>query len=127
MVGSGVVSVGVSPSITSMTPNIIQQGATATIDLMGARSTGLASAQFDNPALIAEILPGATNTQASISVKAGSTAAAGLTQARFLVDAGEIKVTDALTVVPTQPILEQPQPIETLYLGAQGIPCTSLG
>ncbi|MGZ4957164.1 MAG: hypothetical protein ACXV8Q_18860, partial [Methylobacter sp.] len=41
VIGSGVVSVGTSPSITSITPKIIQQGSTVNIDLVGTRLTGL--------------------------------------------------------------------------------------
>ncbi|WP_036252874.1 IPT/TIG domain-containing protein, partial [Methylobacter sp. BBA5.1] len=116
VVDSGVVSVGVSPSITAITPDVIQQGTTTTVDITGARLTGLASAQFDNSGLTVEVLSGATDTQASLSVNAAATAAIGPAQASFLVDAGEIKVADALTVVPTQPILSSLDP-STLYLG----------
>ncbi|MFI3221706.1 MAG: hypothetical protein QX191_01590 [Methylococcaceae bacterium] len=119
VVDSGVVSVGISPSIISITPQLIQQGATNTIEINGTRLTGLASVQFDNTGLTAEVLPGATDTQASLSVKATATAAIGASAAIILVDAGEIIVADALTVVPTQPVLTSLSPA-TLYLG-QGV------
>lgn len=115
-VDSGVVSVGASPRVTSIIPNIIQQGATIAIDITGSRLSGLASAQFDNTAMVAKILPGSTDTHARFSVNASTTAAIGSTLARFLVDAGEIEVADALTVVPTQPVLSSLYP-STLYLG----------
>jgi hypothetical protein len=119
VVDSGVVSVGVSPSITSITPNKIQQGATTNIIINGSRLTGLVSAKFDNSALTAQVQPGATDTQASLTLNAASTATIGPVNAHFLADAGEIEVADAVTVVPTQPVLSSLSP-SSLYLG-QGV------
>ena len=119
VIGSGVVSVGASPSITSITPKLIQQGSTLNIDLVGARLMGLTNVQFENTGLTAQVLTGATDTQASLSVTASATADLGKTLAHVLVDAGEVLVADALTVVPTQPILSNLNP-DKLYLG-QGV------
>ncbi|MDD5411959.1 MAG: hypothetical protein PHF31_11195 [Methylobacter sp.] len=116
VISSGVVSVGTSPSITSITPKLIQQGSTLNIDLVGARLMGLTNVQFENAGLTAQVLTGATDTQASLSVTASATADLGKTLARVLVDAGEVLVAEALTVVPTQPILSNLNP-NKLYLG----------
>ena len=118
-INSGVVSVGATPGITSITPKIIQQGSTINIDLVGTRLTGLATVQFEKSGLSAKILSGGTDTQASLSVTAGPTAELGKAAAHLLVDAGEVVIADALTVVPNQPILSNLNPSK-LFIG-QGL------
>jgi trimeric autotransporter adhesin len=126
VINSGTVSVGASPTITSITPNKIQQGATITIDLVGTRLIGLSNAKFDNTGLTAQIVSGATDTQASLSVTATQTAQVGNTTVRMMVDAGEINLADAITVVPTQAILSNLSP-NKLYLGQGTVDITING
>ena len=118
-INSGTVSVGASPSITSIAPKIIQQGSTINIGMEGTRLSGLANVQFDKTGLTAEILSGATDTQVNLSVSAEQTADLGKSAMHLLVDAGEVVIADALTVVPDQPVLSNLNP-STLYLG-QGL------
>jgi len=119
-IGSGIVSVGNSPKIATISPKSIQQNSTVNIDIVGTRLKGLTGVQFENTGLLAEVLPGATDTQATVSITASPNAALGKSGARLLVDAGELVVTDALTVVPTQPILDSLTP-NKLYLGQDGV------
>ena len=116
VISSGKVSVGASPTIASITPNVIQQGSTLDVALEGTRLAGLTNVQFDNPGLTAQIASGATNTHANLTVTAEGTAEIGKTIARLLVDAGEINIADALNVVPTQPILSNLSPPK-LFIG----------
>jgi hypothetical protein len=116
VVASGVVSVGASPTVVSITPNTIQQGETATIDITGSRLNGLADVRFDNTKLTAQLLPGATGAQASFSVMADGSATIGATAMRLQVDAGEIRMADAFTVLQPQPTLTGLNP-STLYQG----------
>ena len=76
-VASGVVSVGASPTIGSITPNSIQQGDTVTMVVGGTALAGLADARFDNPGLTVQLLPGSTATQTNLSVSAAISAATG--------------------------------------------------
>jgi trimeric autotransporter adhesin len=119
IISTGVVSVGTSPSITSITPNVIQQGSTLNVDLVGTGLTGLSQVQFDATGLAAQIVSVGTDTHANLSVTAEATAEIGKTIARLLVDAGEIAIADAITIVPTQPILSNLSPPK-LFLG-QGV------
>ncbi len=116
VVGSGVLSVGASPSMSSISPNAIQQGETATLTVNGTRLTGLSEARFEKPGLSAQILAGATATQASLSVTAAATAATGTNSLRLTVDAGEVRMVDAVTVAQSQPTLSSLAP-STLYSG----------
>jgi hypothetical protein len=116
VVTSGAVSVGASPSIASITPNALQQGETVTLSMSGTRLTGLSDAQFEKAGLTAQILAGATATQASVSVTVDATAATGLSTLRLTVDAGEIRMIDAITVAQSQPTLASLTPT-MLYVG----------
>ncbi len=116
VIAAGTVSVGASPKVTSITPDVIQQGETLTLNVTGTRLTGLSKASFDNTDLKVEILPGATDTQASLSVVAETSAVIGSTTARFLVHAGEAKLVNALKVIQAQPTVTSMNP-STVYAG----------
>jgi hypothetical protein len=94
----------------------VQQGETASFQITGARLQGLSEARFSVSGLSAQISPGATDSQAAISVSADLEAAKGSTDLFLLVDAGEIHIPNALEVVHTQPQITEFLPSE-LYLG----------
>ncbi|MDR1935086.1 MAG: putative Ig domain-containing protein [Candidatus Accumulibacter sp.] len=113
---SGQVSVGVSPVVSSVTPDRLSQGETATFSITGSRLAGLAAARLDAPGVDIQVLPGATNTSATLSISATPEALTGVHDLRLWVDAGEIHVPDALEVVPSQPVVTGFSPA-SLYMG----------
>jgi hypothetical protein len=116
IVSSGVISVGASPVVNSVTPGTLRQGETSIFQIAGARLQGLSEVRFSVSGLSAQILPGATDTQAAISVSASTEAAKGVADLFLLVDAGEIRILDALEVLHTQPQITEFLPSE-LYRG----------
>lgn len=120
VVSSGVISVGASPNISSVIPNTLLQGETATINVTGSRLQGLSNVHFSKAGLRAEILPGATDSQAALSVSAESIAPAGATDLRLEVDAGEVRLPNALSVVQSQPVITTLLP-SSLHLGQGGV------
>lgn len=133
VISSGTVSVGASPKITSITPNVIQQGATIDVSLSGQRLERLSSVQFDNAGLSAQIKSktnqyyfGQYHSGALLSITAQANAEVGKSAARLMFDAEEITVADALDVVPTQPILSSLDP-SFLYAGQGNVNVTING
>jgi hypothetical protein len=126
VVASGVVSVGATPAVTSVTPNVIQQGQTLTVNLAGSRLGGLAQARFDIPGLTAQILPGGTATQASLSITADSAAVVGPAAMRLLTDAGELRINNAITLAQVQPTLTSVTP-SSIFAGQGAVELTLNG
>src|SRR5262245_10784319 len=110
IVTAGEVSVGAKPSINLVSPNTVEQDNTATVALTGTRLSGMSGIRFDRPDLSAVILPGNSAGQANVAVTAVDGAAMGPAGLRALVDAGEIHVPDALTVVQARPVIGSVNP-----------------
>lgn len=102
VVGSGTVSVGASPRVSSITPQIVEQGSTVSVTVQGSRLSGLAGAVSSKPGLDITPFPGGTDSQLALQVQAGATVALGKATLTLQVDAGEVVIPDAITV--TQPI-----------------------
>lgn len=119
VVASGTVSVGTSPSVTSIAPDTVQPGETVTATVVGSRLAGLASASFAYEGLTAQVLEGATDNQAQLSITAEASVVPGNAPLRLLVDAGSVHIPDALKVIQSQPVLTALTP-STVYLG-QGV------
>ena len=100
-VSSGVVSVGISPRVESITPEAIVQGETTIFQISGSRLLGLSEVAFNVEGLSAQILAGGTDSKASISVSADPDALAEAVDLALLVDAGEVYVPAAFAVVTT--------------------------
>jgi hypothetical protein len=126
VVASGVVSVGATPAVTSVVPNVIQQGQTLTVTMAGSRLAGLAQTRFDIPGLTAQILPGGTATQASLSITADRAAIVGPAAMRLLTDAGEIRINNAITLAQIQPTLTSLTP-SSLFAGQGTVEMTLNG
>jgi len=116
LVASGTLSVGASPSIISVTPNSIEQGETRTLTVTGSRLTNVANAQFEAAGVTAQVLPGASATQAQLSVTATEQAALGQADLSLLVDAGKARRTAAINVLAPQFKLTSVAPT-TVYVG----------
>jgi len=126
VLSTGTVSVGASPTVTAVTPNTLQQGESATLTLTGTRLAGLASARFEKAGLTAEVLSGSTDTQAKLTVTADGTAIPGSSAMTLLLDAGEMRLANALTVAQSQPALTGLAPT-TLYVGQGTVDVTLSG
>lgn len=116
LVASGIVSVGVSPTVTSVSPASVQQGESLTVALSGTRLSGLSRGSFDKTGLTAEILPGGTDTAANFTVNATTATPVGASTLLLLADAGEISIPNAITVIQTQPKLTALNPA-SIYVG----------
>jgi hypothetical protein len=114
-VGSGILSVGQTPYVTSVSPSTIQQGEIVNVTVSGTNLTGLVQAVFDNPGLQAQIISSSA-ASAALKVSAATTAVLGASSAKLLVDAGELQALNALTIVQQQPVLTVLTPA-TLYTG----------
>jgi hypothetical protein len=126
IVAGGTVSVGATPTITAVTPNTIQSGQTATLTVTGTRLRGLTTARFNRAGLTAQILSGATDTQASLSVTVDSAGNVGPASLRLLADAGEATLANALTVAQVQPVLSSLAPA-SIYAGQGTVDLTLNG
>jgi len=116
VVASGVVSVGPSPTVESVTPSVVQVGQTATVVLEGTRLVGLGNVRIDKQGVTAQVLAGGSATRASISVVADGSAPMGPAALRLMTDAGEIRIADAITLAQPQPTLASLAP-STIYVG----------
>lgn len=110
LVDGGAVSVGVSPKITAVVPNTIQQGETITIAVTGQRLDGFSSAALDNSDLTLTPFAGATGSQINFQLQAGATAPTGPASLRLFVEAGEILFPDAISVTPPLPVVTSIDP-----------------
>lgn len=122
----GVLSVGKSPVITSIVPDVLETGESATVKLTGSRLSGLAEAVFEAIGLSANILPGATDTQANLSVQVAPSAASGAVPLRLLVAAGEVRLDQALNIVTAQPTMLSLNPAR-IYAGQGAIEIMAAG
>ncbi len=116
IVGVGVVSVGAAPQLVAVSPATVEQDSHVTLSVSGTRLTGLSAASFDRPDLSAQVVPGASAGQASLTVTATSDAALGPAGLRAQADAGEVHLPNALSIVQAQPTIGSVNPA-TLYMG----------
>ena len=126
VVSSGVVSVGNSPTISSLSPNLIQQGEVLNISVSGTRLDGLSAVSFNSTNLAANVLAGTTSTNASISVTAAASATLGNFNLTGLTNAGEAVLLSGLTVVAAQPTITSVTPT-TIYTNQGVVELTIIG
>jgi hypothetical protein len=126
VLSSGTLSVGKSPSIQGVEPNTVEQGQTLTLKITGVRLDGAAKASFDRTGLSVTTVTGGSGSQASLQLKADASAAAGPASLRLLVDAGEVVLADAITVIPPVPAITSITPA-TVLAGAGAAEITVSG
>src|SRR5690606_28924975 len=114
VVGSGVLSVGVSPQVSGLNPATVERGQTVTVVLSGQRLSGLSQVAFDAPGLASTPFAGGSSGQASVQVQVAADAPLGVTGATVLVDAGEVRLPQALTVTLPQPAITSINPSTVL-------------
>lgn len=110
IVQTGIVSVGASPRITAVTPQVVERGETVTVTVDGSRLGGLASAALDNAGLAITPFSGGSSSRLSFQVKAAADAALGAASLRLQVDAGELFFPDAITVTRQLPAVTSVSP-----------------
>ena len=126
IVQSGVVSVGATPTLQSISPNEIQAGDSNTFNLTGTRLTGLTSASFDRPGLSVQIQPGGTDTSVQLTVAADGAAASGPATLEALTDAGPVRLHQAIAVLESRPLIKSLAPA-SLYTGQGNVSLTVNG
>ena len=116
VVSSGVVSVGASPAVNSISPTEIHQGDTQVFALSGTRLSGLSQASLERTGVSVEIQPGATDTNAQIAITVDGSATAGLSHLDVLTDAGTARLLNAISIRESAPLIKTLAPA-SLYTG----------
>jgi hypothetical protein len=116
VVASGTVSVGASPTITGVTPSVIQQGESLTMSVSGTHLSGLSASSLSAQGLTLQTFAGASDSQINFQVKAESSASLGAAALRLLVNAGEVVFPNAITVTQPLPAITSIQPA-SIYAG----------
>ncbi|MCW5236897.1 hypothetical protein D5047_11600 [Verminephrobacter eiseniae] len=117
VVAAGVVSVGVAPAITSISPGVVEQGQTVALTVHGVRLADLQEVGFDRAGLAATVFPGGTDSQVTLQVRADAAAQPGPARLRLQVDAGEVVQTNAITVTAPLPAISALEP-DTVVAGS---------
>lgn len=116
LLASGTLSVGASPQFSSVSPAVLEQGSTATFTVTGSRLAGATSAESASSGVSAAIASGGSATQAILSVSASQAAGLGPVDLRLLVDAGQLSIPKAFSIIPPQPYISGVTP-NLLYVG----------
>lgn len=114
VVSAGVLSVGQSPALLSVTPASVERGQTVTLAVNGARLTGLGSATFDQPGISLTPFSGGSSSQVFMQAVVAADAPLGPTKLRLRVDAGDIELPAAVTVTPPLPAITSISPASVL-------------
>lgn len=110
VLASGVLSVGASPTILSVTPNTVQQGQTVTLTLDGTRLDSLSTLAFSKQGLSAIVFSGGSANQTHLQLTVAADAPLGSVDLRALADVGEVAVANAFSVTQPQPVLSSLNP-----------------
>ena len=112
LVSAGVLSVGVSPVILSVTPNTVEQGQTLNFIVNGTRLDG-AVGSFDFAGLLLTA-SGSSGSQANFQLTAAPDVSLGAASLRLQTDAGELTLPNAVTVTPMLPAITVISPTKVL-------------
>jgi hypothetical protein len=110
VVEGGAVSVGQSPTFVRIEPDRIERGQTATLVVDGSRLSGVGDVIFDADGLQAVPFSGGTATRFSMQAQASPDARLGPASLRLQLDAGELIVPAAVTIVQPQPSITSISP-----------------
>jgi hypothetical protein len=121
VVASGALSVGSAPVITSLIPDTLQLGESGSVNISGSRLTGLSKVDLDAPGVAVEVLPGASDTAATLSVSIAESAPLGPSGASFVTDAGDIRLPAALTITRKEPKLSSVSPTSVFVKQAEAV------
>jgi hypothetical protein len=96
---TGVVSVGQSPAITFLTPNVVSQGSPISAVVTGVRLASLESAAASDSHITVTLMSGATATSVPVQIAADTSAAPGAATLTLQVAAGTLTVPFTITPV----------------------------
>lgn len=126
VITAGSVSVGASPSLSSVSPATVEQGQTVTLTVNGSRLTGLGSAAFDRAGLTLTPFSGGSSSQLFMQLKVDAAATPGAAGLRLQVDAGEVLLANAISVTAPMPAITALDPA-TVLAGAGATEITVTG
>lgn len=126
VVGSGKLSVGKSPALQAVEPGTVEQGQTVNLKVTGTRLDGVTRASFSQTGLPLTLLAGNSTSQVNLQLQAAAAAATGTADLRLQVDAGEIVLANAITIIPPIPAISSLSP-NTVLAGAGPTEITVIG
>ncbi|NZA25152.1 hypothetical protein H0E84_02040 [Luteimonas sp. SJ-92] len=116
VIESGAVSVGASPEILGLTPDVLVEGETTEIVVSGTRLGGVTQARTAVDGVQLQIVPGGTDTQLAISVAVPESADAAVADLELLASAGWVGRAEAFAIQGARPVLVAVDP-QSVYLG----------
>lgn len=120
VVAAGVVSVGVSPAISTLNLSEIQQGETLNAVVAGTRLIGAQSVSVSTAGTTGVVQSGATDTSVPIKLTATASATLGSADLALQVAAGRPSLPNALQVIQPQPSITSLNP-NSLYTTQVGV------
>ncbi|MEW5744157.1 MAG: IPT/TIG domain-containing protein [Nitrospirota bacterium] len=99
----GTVSVGVSPSVSGISPMHFEQGSTTSAVITGTRLSGAERVAFSNPHVTAAIQAGGTDTSIPVQITVGNAVPMGSAGFEVLVAAGTASLSPGITVIQPVP------------------------
>lgn len=100
VVAEGILSVGRSPAVASLSPASVMQGGSVAATLTGTRLDDAESASVSDPHSTASVLPGGTSTSVPIRIDAGAGAVPGATTLTVQLAAGTVSAPFTITALP---------------------------
>ncbi len=125
VLASGTVSVGASPTVSSVSPASMEQGQTAMLTVNGSRLGGLSKGSLDGSGLTLTTFPGGSSSLLYFMLEAATNAPLGARKLTLQVDAGEVVVANAVNLTPPLPAITtlSPSSIEA-YKGVSTLTLT---
>ncbi|WAC71437.1 IPT/TIG domain-containing protein [Roseateles sp. SL47] len=117
VVTSGVVSVGESPGVASVSPATLEQGQTVTVALNGTRLGGLNRLSSSHSGLTFTPFTGGSSAQVFAQVAVAANAPVGPADLQVLVEAGALSLPAAFTITQPLPAIVSLSP-STVLAGA---------
>jgi hypothetical protein len=105
VVASGIVSVGKSPTITSISPAEVQQGLSVDSIIYGTRLSGADAIKFDSSGLGATLSSGAGDTSVPLKISAGASQPLGFVAFDLKTAAGWVRYANGINVIPLKPTI----------------------
>jgi len=126
LITSGTVSVGKSPQILNINPNIVEIGESVLATVRGQRLDAPETAVFSDARLSATLQPGGDGASFPLQMKSAPGTLPGTYDLTVMVAAGEIKLPGAVSVVGTRPKLTALLPT-SVYAGRTGEVLQAIG
>jgi IPT/TIG domain len=122
----GAVYVGLAPTLSGMTPGIVEQAAAIDATIIGTRLNGATQVVFSDPAVSAVIQAGGTATSLPVRVSASASAPLGALGITVSTPAGDVSLPSVLQVAPPVPVIASVTP-NRLYINRPATAVTIAG